>query len=54
MIADVPTEVIPLWYIDKWIEKNADTDSALDYWVRKLVRDWKKREAEMRNEEVQL
>ena len=54
MIANVPSEVIPCWYVEEWLLKNGDPDSALDYWVRKLVRDWKKHEAEMRNEEVQL
>lgn len=51
MIADVPTEVMPLWYIDKWIEKNADTDSALNYWIRKMERGWKAYEEEIKHED---
>lgn len=51
MIADVPTEVIPFWYIDKWLDINADTDSALNYWVRKMKRDWKIEEIRMKNED---
>lgn len=52
MIVPVPTEVIPLWYIDKWIKENAELDSPLDVFIKRLIKDWKLEEISQRNSDV--
>ena len=40
MIAQVPTEVIPVWFIEKWGKENAETGSALDHFLKTMIKDW--------------
>lgn len=40
MIVDVPTKIIPLWFIEKWKKENAEPDSALDQFIDTMIRDW--------------
>ena len=40
MVIPIPTEVIPIWYIEKWKRENADNGSALDYFLEQLIKDW--------------
>lgn len=45
MIIDVPTEVIPLWFIEKWTKENAELNSALDALIKAMIREWEVEEA---------
>ncbi len=40
MIVDVPTKIIPVWFIEKWKKENAEPDSALDKFIDTMIRDW--------------
>lgn len=40
MIVDVPTQIIPIWFIDKWVKENAEKNSALDIFIKKMIKDW--------------
>lgn len=40
MYVNVPTLVIPIWYIEKWVKKNAEPNSALDTFVNQMLKDW--------------
>jgi hypothetical protein len=40
MIVDVPTEIIPIWFIERWKKENADAGSALDVFIERMIRDW--------------
>ena len=44
MVVQVPTEVIPIWYIEKWVREKADKDSALQHWIETMINDWKSEE----------
>lgn len=44
MVTPIPTEVIPIWYIKKWKRENADSGSALDYFLEQLIKDWHREE----------
>lgn len=35
MRIDVPTEIIPLWFIEKWTKENAEPNSALDVFKKR-------------------
>ena len=48
MIVQAPTEVIPVWFIEKWRKENAEPNSALDHYVDLLLRDWKAEEIRIR------
>lgn len=45
MVVPVPTEVIPIWFIEKWEKENADPDSALDHFIKVMIKDWNVEEA---------
>ena len=45
----VPTEVIPIWYIEKWKKENACEESPLYYFLDKLVEDYRIEEKEKDN-----
>ena len=34
MMAQIETEVIPVWFIERWLKENAEEGSALDYFVK--------------------
>ena len=51
MIANIPTVVIPYWYIEKWLKENSEPGSALDHFVRQMVKDWKIEEIRIKNED---
>ena len=40
MVVPIPTEVIPIWYIEKWKRENADNGSALERFLEQLIKDW--------------
>lgn len=40
MIVNVPTKIIPIWYVEKWKEQNAEPGSALDAFIEQLIKDW--------------
>lgn len=44
MVVQIPTEVIPIWYIEKWVRENADKNSALQHWIETMISDWKSEE----------
>jgi len=44
MIVQVPTEVIPVWFIEKWKHEEAMSGSALDHFLEKLIKDWRAEE----------
>ena len=44
MIVNVPTEIIPIWYIEKWVKEEAEPNSALDMFIRQMLKDWKAEE----------
>lgn len=41
MIVNVPTEVIPVWFLEKWRRENAEPGSMLDHWIDQLLKEWK-------------
>lgn len=50
MIVPIPTDVIPVWYIEKWKKENAEDDSALDHYIKQLIKDWHGEESRMRTD----
>lgn len=40
MVVPIPTEVIPVWYIEKWKKENAENGSALEFYIEQLIKDW--------------
>lgn len=48
MIVPVPTDVIPVWYIEKWKKENAEEGSALDHFLEQLIKDWHIEEIRMK------
>ena len=50
MIVQVPTEVVPLWFIEKWRKENAVDGSALSFWIEAMIKDWKMEEFRMNNQ----
>lgn len=49
MTVDVPTKIIPIWFIEKWKKENAKPDSALDVYIEKLMKDWEAEEIRQSN-----
>ena len=49
MVVPIPTEVIPVWYIEKWKKENAEDGSALEYYIQQLIKGWHVEEARMPN-----
>lgn len=46
MIVPIPTEVIPVWYIEKWKKKYAENGSVLEHFINQLIKDWRVEEKE--------
>ena len=44
MTVDVPTKIIPIWFIEKWKKENAEPDSALDVFIDRMINDWEMEE----------
>ena len=40
MIVNVPTQIIPIWFIEKWKKENAEHGSALEMFIEKMIKDW--------------
>ena len=40
MIVDVPTKIIPVWFIERWAKENAEPNSALDVFIKTMIKDW--------------
>ena len=51
MTANVPAEVVPIWYIKEWIKEKAEPHSALEYYVGKLIEDWTAKEKQYEKEQ---
>ena len=47
MVVPVPTEVIPVWYIEKWKKEKAEDGSALSHFLEQLIKDYRAEEARM-------
>ena len=41
MKSQIECDVIPVWYINTWRKLNCSEDSALDMWIKQLLKDWK-------------
>ena len=41
MIVNVPTKIIPIWFIEQWKKENAEPESPLDFFIDQLIKDWK-------------
>lgn len=54
MTANVETEVIPLWYINKWKNVMSQTDSKLEYWLDMMLKDWARYEADHKQRSREL
>lgn len=48
MIVPVPTEVIPVWFIEKWKKENAKSGSPLEFFIERLIKDWNIEEVEIK------
>lgn len=48
MIAQIPTEVIPIWFIEKWCKENAESGSALDHFLKTMIKDWRVEEIQQK------
>jgi hypothetical protein len=48
MIVNAPTEVIPVWYIEKWVKENAEPNSALEHFIKTMLKDWGVEEVRLR------
>lgn len=40
MIVNVPTKIIPIWFIEQWKKENAEPGSALDIFITRMIKDW--------------
>ena len=40
MIVDVPTKIIPIWFVEKWVKENAEPNSALDVFIKRMIKEW--------------
>lgn len=50
MKAKMSIEVIPIWFIQKWSKDNCEDNSALDFWIKQMIHEWKLEEIRMRRE----
>lgn len=41
MVVAVPTEIIPIWFIERWKKENAEPGSALDVFITQMIKEWK-------------
>ena len=41
MIVAVPTEIIPVWFIERWKKENAESGSALDVYLTRMIKEWR-------------
>ena len=53
MIVQAPTEVIPVWFIEKWVRENAEFGSALTHYIATLIKDWRIEEIRIRKNRLQ-
>lgn len=49
MIVDVPTKIIPIWFVEKWKKENAEPGSPLDVFIERLMKDWELEEIRQSN-----
>lgn len=49
MIVQIPTEVIPVWYVEKWKKENAENGSVLEHFIEQLIKDWHIEEVRTKN-----
>ena len=40
MTVDIPMEVIPVWFIEKWKKENAEPGSALEFFIERMIAEW--------------
>ncbi len=41
MKANCEVEVIPIWFVKKWVKENCDEGSALSIFIETMLKDWK-------------
>lgn len=51
MIVNVPTKVIPIWFIEKWKKEEAEKGSALEYFIEQLIKSWENEEIRQKMDE---
>lgn len=51
MIVNVPTKVIPIWFIEKWKKEEAEKDSPLDFYIEQLIKSWENEEIRQKMDE---
>ena len=39
MIVDVPTKIVPIWFIERWARENTEPDSTLDVFIKRMLKD---------------
>lgn len=39
MIVDIPTKIVPIWFIERWVKENAEPDSPLDVFIKTMLKD---------------
>ena len=54
MIVPVPTEVIPVWFIEKWKKENAESGSPLAFFLERLIKYWTLEEVRIKVERKNL
>lgn len=40
MTVNVPTKIIPIWFIERWKKENAESGSPLDVFIERMIKDW--------------
>ena len=40
MIVNIPTKIIPIWFIERWAKENAEPNSALDVFIKEMIKAW--------------
>lgn len=40
MIINVPTKIIPIWFIEQRVKENTEPDSPLDVFIKQMLKSW--------------
>lgn len=40
MTVNVPTKIIPIWFIERWKKEDVESGSALDNFIERMIKDW--------------
>lgn len=44
MIVDVPTKIVPIWFVERWVKENTEPNSPLDLFIKRMLEDWEREE----------